>query len=157
MIVLRTLANGVWSHAGVRFTEWLGAVPLVGLGYVLYAEPDALASSPSFSALSSWADAGTWSNIILSVGILRLIALFINGSFKSFQHSPKIRFLASCVASFFWMLFAVGVFLAWRDSGGAPTGPVVYSTLLLLEFRNAYVSRVDMAVTRGLSHARTKR
>ena len=157
MIVLRTLAHGVWSHAGVRFTEWLGAAPLIGIGYVLFSQPGAMTTTPSFRALAQWADAAVWANIILAVGILRLLALFVNGSFKGFQHSPAIRFLASCAASFFWMLFSVGVFLAWRDSGGSPTGPVVYGTLLLLEFRNAYVSRVDMAVTRGMGHARIDR
>ena len=42
MIVLRRLAHGVWDHAGVRFTEWLGAAPLLGVGYVFYAQPDVL-------------------------------------------------------------------------------------------------------------------
>ncbi len=156
MIVLRTLAHGVWSHAGVRFTEWLGAVPLIGMGSALYYAPETFSVSPSFVVLARWADAQTWSNIVLVVGVLRLLALFINGSFRSFQHSPTIRFCASCVSALFWMLFAMGFFMAWRDAGGAITGIVPYGTLLLLEFRNAYVSRVDMAITRG-THARTYR
>ena len=36
MIVLRRLASGVWDHAGARFTEWLGLVPLMGVGTALY-------------------------------------------------------------------------------------------------------------------------
>lgn len=153
MIILRTLANGVWSHAGVRFTEWLGAVPLMGIGFVLHMQPGTFTTSPSFAVLARWANAPTWSAIDLSVGIIRLMALLINGSFKSFRHSPTIRFFASCVAAMFWMLFSVGVFLAWRDFGGSPTGIVAYGTLLLLEFRNAYVSRVDMAVAREVANA----
>lgn len=157
MIILRTLAHGVIDHAGVRFTEWLGATPLLGIGAVLYLQPGVFTTTPSFASLAVWFSEAVWTNIILAVAVGRLLALLINGSFRSFQHSPTIRFGASCVAALFWMLFTVGVFTAWRDAGGSPTGVVAYGTLLLLEIRNAYVSRVDMAVTRGMANARIDR
>lgn len=145
MIVLRRLAHGVWHHADVRFTEWLGAAPLIGVGFVLYADPGALVATRSFATLAQWASPGTWSNVLLTCGLMRLVALFINGTFRGFQHSPTIRFFAACVAALFWTLFTVGVYSAWRDAGGSPTGIVAYGTLIALELRNAYVSRVDMA------------
>lgn len=73
MIVLRRLAHGVWDHAGVRFTEWLGAGPLMGVGYVLYAHPEALSSTRSFASLAEWASPGTWSNVLLLCGLMRLL------------------------------------------------------------------------------------
>lgn len=149
MIVLRRLAHGVWDHAGVRFTEWLGAAPLMGVGYVLYAQPEALYSTPSFATLATWAESGAWSNVLMACALARLVALFINGTFKQFPHSPLIRFVASCIAAWFWLLFTVGIYTAWKVSGGSPTGVVAYGTFILLELRNAYVSRVDMASTRG--------
>lgn len=149
MIVFRRLAHGVWHHAGVRFTEWLGAAPLLGVGYVLYAQPEALLSTPSFASLAQWAGPGTWSNVLMLCALMRLVALFINGTFRGFPHSPLIRWAASCVAAMFWMLFTIGIFTAWRDYGGSPTGIVAYGTLIALELRNAYVSRVDMASARG--------
>lgn len=153
MIILRTLAHGVWSHAGVRFTEWLGAGPLLGVGYVLYAQPEALYLTPSFVLLAAWASAAAWSNMLMLCGLMRLIALFVNGTFKGFRHSPTIRFAASCAAAMFWTWFTIGIFTAWRDAGGSPTGIVAYGTLIALELRNAYVSRVDMASARGEAHA----
>lgn len=153
MIVLRRLAHGVWHHADVRFTEWLGAAPLLGVGYVLYAQPEVLSSTASFTTLARWAQVGTWSNVLMACALMRLIALFVNGTFRGFTHSPTIRFTASCVASMFWMLFTVGVYSAWREAGGSPTAPIIYGTLIILELRNAYVSRVDMASARGrVSH-----
>lgn len=157
MIVLRTLAHGVIAHAGVRFTEWLGAVPLLGIGTVLYLQPSVFRTTPSFSSLSDWFSEAIWTNIILGVAVGRLLALLINGSFDSFRHSPTIRFAASCVAALFWMLFTVGVYTAWRDAGGSPTGVVAYGALMMLEIRNVYVSRVDMTVTRGMANARVDR
>lgn len=155
MIILR-LANGVWAHAGVRFTEWLGAVPLMGFGLAMYFQPDTLLTTPSFAVMLSWAGAAIWAMSTLFVANCRLIALFINGTFRSFPYSPLIRFIASCFASFFWSLVFAGVYIAWSENGGSPTAPIAYGTLMILEFRNAYVSRVDMAVTRGLNNARTK-
>ena len=158
MIVLRRLAHGVWDHAGVRFTEWLGAAPLLGVGYVLYAQPDALHTTISFAVLAAWAGAAAWSNMLMGCGLMRLVALFVNGTFRGFRHSPTIRFVASCFAAMFWMLFTVGIYTAWRDAGGSPTGIVAYGTLITLELRNAYVSRVDMASARGrASYARADR
>lgn len=158
MIVLRRLASGVWDHAGARFTEWLGLVPLMGMGVVLYAQPGFLATTASFVVLAAWASAGAWSNMVLSCGLLRLIALAVNGTFRQFPYSPLIRFFASAFAAMFWMLFTVGFYTAWRDGGGAPTPIIAYGTLMLLELRNAYVSRVDMAASaRGRGHAGTNR
>lgn len=153
MIILRTLAHGVISHASTRFTEWLGAVPLLGIGAVLYFQPGVFHTTPSFASLAHWFSEAVWTNIVLSVAVGRLFALLINGSFKSFQHSPTMRFAASCIAALFWMLFTMGIVTAWRNAGGSPTGIVAYGTLMLLEIRNAYVSRVDMAVTRGMANA----
>lgn len=149
MIVLRRLAHGMWDHAGVRFTEWLGAAPLLGVGYTLYAWPEALFATASFAVLAAWASAAVWSNMLMGCGLMRLVALFVNGTFRGFRHSPTIRFAASCFAAMFWLWFTLGIVSAWRDAGGSPTGIVAYGTLLLLELRNAYVSRVDMASARG--------
>lgn len=157
MIILRALAHGVAAHAGVRFTEWLGAVPLLGIGAVLCADPGIFSTTPSFAALNDLFAEAVWMNIILSVAIGRLLALLINGTFSSFRHSPTIRFAASCVASSFWMLFTTGVFTAWQESGGSPTGIVAYGTLTILEIRNTYVSCVDMVVARGTKDAWVKR
>ena len=157
MIVLRRLASGVWDHAGARFTDWLGLVPLMGVGTALYAQPAALTATRSFATLAAWMGPGAWSNLLLLCGLFRLVALAVNGTFRAFPYSPLIRFAASGVAAMFWMLFTVGVYDAWRNVGGSPTGIVAYGTLILLELRNAYASRVDMAATRGGGHAGTDR
>lgn len=157
MIVLRTLARGVVTHAGIRSTEWLGAVPLLGLGWLLYSEPGIFDRTASFAMLSRWGDQATWANILLAVSLARLLALLINGSFRSFTHSPTIRFLASWAGGIFWALFTMGIYIAWRDLGGSPTGVAAYGTLMLLEIRNTYVSRADMIITRGTADAGTER
>ena len=153
MIVGR-LARGVWQHAGVRFTEWLGAAPLIGIGFVLWDEYDVFGVSPTFAVMEQWASEATWANALLAAGLMRLIALIINGSFPQlFRHSPTMRFIASWIAMMAWAAVALGMFSAWREFGGSPTGWVMYGSWSVLELRNLYCSRVDMVLARGKADA----
>lgn len=149
MIVLRTLATGVVSHAGVRATEWIGLLPLMGIGYSMYSEPDAIQQVASFQILLGWFTIGTWAKIFAIAWVARFIALVVNGSFNSFKYSPAIRFAVSCFAGMIWFAVTMGVFEAWRSTGGSPTAMYVYFGWAVLELRNAYVSRVDMAIVKG--------
>ena len=153
MIVVR-LARGAWKYAGVRITEWIGAYPLYAMGAVLWHDWNVFGISPSFTVINSWASESHWAVGFLLVANVRLIALFVNGYFRSFRHSPTIRFVASCAAGLSWSAFSSAFFISWLENGGSPTAWVAYSTLVLIELRNAYVSRVDMAVTREAAHVR---
>lgn len=156
MIVLRTLANGVWKHAGVRATEWLGLIPLMGIGFSFLNDPEIISNTASFTILLDWYDASTWAVVFTLTWIARVIALTVNGSFPSFRHSPSIRFVVSCVAGMVWCGVTVGLHEAYMNAGGSPTAIYMYALAAALELRNAYVSRVDMAVTLGTVHVRTR-
>lgn len=148
MIVLRTLTHGITAHASRRYTEWVGAYPLIGLGLVLYYYPGTLHATPTFAVLLNWAKPETWCVLLLLVGAMRGGALAINGSFPWFTRSPLLRNIASWSALIFWTLMWNGVYLAWRDGDGIATGLVMYSLPILLEFRNVWVSRYDMVANR---------
>lgn len=149
MIIARVV-TGVWSHAGSRATEWIGAIPLVGMGLVLLSAHDVFAISPSFVLLAAWASQAAWANIMLTGGLARVCALIVNGSFPvSYRYSPMIRFAASWLAMMIWAAVSLAMYAAWREAGGSPTGMVAYGTLAVMELRNVYSSRVDMAAARG--------
>ena len=59
MIVARVV-TGVWNHAGARVTEWIGAIPLIGMGIVFLTGGDIFSISASFALLAAWATQGTW-------------------------------------------------------------------------------------------------
>lgn len=149
MIVARVV-TGVWNHAGARVTEWIGAIPLIGMGIVFLIGGDIFSISASFVLLAAWATQATWANILLAGGLARVCALIVNGSFPvSYRYSPIVRFLASWMAMLIWSAVALAMFAAWREVGGSPTGMVAYGTLAIIELRNVYSARVDMVLARG--------
>lgn len=153
MIVVR-LAEGAWQHAGARFSEWIGAGLLAGWGYVLWSQPGIFEISQSFTVLASWADQAAWGNILLAAGAVRVVALFINGYFEKMRrHTPTMRFIASWISFMAWALVALGMYYAWRDSGGSPTGLIAYFYVSCHELRNISQTRKDMLSARGASHA----
>lgn len=157
MIVVR-LAEGAWQHAGARFSEWIGAGLLAGWGYVLWAQPGIFEISRSFQRLEQWGDQAAWANILLSAAAVRIIALFINGTMERMRkHTPTMRFIASWIAFMAWALVALGMFYAWRDSGGSPTGWIAYLYVALHELRNISQTRKDMIAVRGAPNAMARK
>ena len=154
MIVLRTLAHGVISHAGARYTEWIGMTVLIGLGMAFYFQPGIFEISASFSVMARWADQATWANVLLFSGAVRMFALIVNGSFKGFRHSPLLRFMASWIAVMSMGAISLGMYEAWTTHGGSPTGWIMYGAAGVgLELRNIYVSRLDMGLMKGRADA----
>ncbi|UIJ73384.1 hypothetical protein [Aurantimonas sp. HBX-1] len=76
--------------------------------------------------------------------MLRLAALTINGTFKGFAFSPHIRALASVVGVAIWSQVSLGFLMAFLAGGGAPSGVIGWSTMVLLEIMNVYRSWSDV-------------
>ena len=154
MIIVR-IAEGAWQHAGARFSEWVGTAGLIGWGLMLFNEPGIFAKSPSFSVMARWADQAAWANILLAAGAFRFLALVLNGTLPSLRrHTPTIRFMASWLAFMTWGAVALGMFAAWRDVGGLPTGWVAYGVIIAPhEWRNILMTRRDMAAVRRGTNA----
>ncbi|AZB65046.1 hypothetical protein EBL87_15335 [Cereibacter sphaeroides] len=149
MIVVRRIWEGTRSHFPIRATEWIMAVPLLGIGYALYLDDELFSRTPSFSTLAEYGDETSWCIVIMACAICRLLALLINGTFHGFTHSPLIRLAASLTAMSFWSLFTIGIATAYLTHQGAPTGIIAYGTFMVMELRNIYLSRQDMVLSKG--------
>lgn len=143
MIILRVY-RGVADHFPIRVSEWLMLWPAFGLWVALQSSPDMFQTSPSFAYLAAWANEGTWSAIIGLCGVARLTALTINGTFKGFAFSPHIRAGASIIGVLIWSQISLGFFMAFVNAGGAASGVVAWSTMVLLELVNSYRSWSDV-------------
>lgn len=62
-----------------REAEWVGALILFGVAVALLL-PGATFSRPTFDAFGAIAPEGTWGASLLGVSVIRMIALWVNGS-----------------------------------------------------------------------------
>lgn len=138
MIIVR-VAKGIADHLPARASEWALATILFNWGLVLSDSSELFVNSRSFAELARWADESTWAALCLLVGGLRLIALFVNGTFLGFRYSPHVRTLMSFLTCFFWLSITFGVLQADHVS----TGLAVYPVLLALDIYNAYRAAKD--------------
>lgn len=149
MIVVRRITDGIYAHFPIRFTEWIMAWPSIGMGLALTLQDDMFQTSPSYATVANWADESVWAMMVLICASVRLLALIVNGTFRSFRYSPHVRLTASLVGMLFWSQFAIGFLSAAIYGQGALSAVVAYSTLLVMEFANFYRSLVDVLRTKA--------
>lgn len=145
MILIKTW-SGIADHFPMRWSEWLMAIPALGMGVALTYQSDMFSLSAAFQALAQWGDEKHWAIAVLLVGILRLIALAVNGSFPIFRYTPHLRLLASFVGGFFWSQFCLGILISYFNNEGALSGVVAYGTLSIIEIANAYRASADVGI-----------
>lgn len=158
MIIVR-IAEGVWEHAGARFSEYAGALALFLWGYSLFSSPEIFASSRSFWIMSQWADQMAWANLMMAGAGFRGLGLALNGTFVKLRpYTPILRFVGSIIAFVAWSAVALGMLYAWIDGGGFPTGPIAYGVFIAPhEWRNIILTRRDMVAARRGANAMVRK
>ena len=143
MIIFRVY-RGVADHFPIRVSEWIMLWPAIGLWIGLQLDPAMFSTSASFAFLAAWADELTWSWIIAVCALSRLAALTINGPFQGFEFSPHIRAAASLIGVAIWSQIRLGLLMAYLFAGGAISGVIAWSTMVILELLNVYRSWSDV-------------
>jgi hypothetical protein len=92
-------------------------------------------ASPVYAVLVQWMTEEQGGLFLLTVGILRMTALIINGRWRS---SPIARIAGCLTGCGFWFTFAVSVASVDRGEGvGPPILLAMSATLFVLEFFSA--------------------
>jgi hypothetical protein len=120
---------------------------ILGWSSVLAADPGTFDTSRSFAVLQAYGSEATWAMICFAVGMTRLAALVVNGTFRQFRFSPHLRGGASFIACVFWGQIGLGVCLAWWG-GGSGTGVVAYCTFMAIEMWNLFRAWADVGASR---------
>lgn len=151
MIVARILP-GITSHFRARKSEWYEIWPTVLVGFALYMEPDLFETATAYRSVAAWMAEEWWAIAFLAVTAMRLFALIINGTFKTFTYAPLIRLIASVFAAAFWLQLFTGFFVEWLGSGRATFLCIMLSHRILVEAMNAFWASRDMG-QQGQGHA----
>ncbi|MDP2358032.1 MAG: hypothetical protein Q8M31_18475 [Beijerinckiaceae bacterium] len=150
MIILRVI-RGIHEHFPARASEWALALMLFNLGLVLAMPQETMMESASLSGLARIASEEVWAGALLLIGIVRLLALIINGTFAHAKYgrwSPHVRAFLALVSCFFWMQIAVGLTL----SPTIATGIGIYPVLLALDMYNTARASGDAALIDRARH-----
>ena len=142
MLTVR-IVRGIVNHFPIRKSEWGMGFAALGMAMVLRFQSEMFATGRSFVTMAQMADEITWGILAITIGLIRGIALGVNGSFAGFGYSPHLRLLASILGLLFWSQFVLGILIAAIYHGGAMSGIVAYGTFCFFEFCNIYQSEWD--------------
>jgi hypothetical protein len=143
-VVILRIYRGVIHHMQFRWTEWLMLWPAFGMWIVLQVDPVMFSKSASFVYLAQYATESTWATVLGFLGVLRLFALTVNGTFEGFAFSPHIRAATALIGVLIWSRFSLGIFMAAVNSEGAWSGVVAWSLPVIIELVNTYRAWSDV-------------
>lgn len=130
---------------GPRWSEWLGAMSAILAGMGLLHPYDAFANNASFD-LFSWAPDWAWGMLLLTVGLLRLAGLIVNGRRK--KATSWIRYVSAFVCFMIFFGFSIGL----AGSGVMTTWPGAWPVFAINEFVNMLRASSDARI--GYEHGR---
>lgn len=140
-MIIRSLRQ----HWPSRKIEWLMSGLLASWGLYVLLNPEVftnpqtgytLAGLVSLSNYVAPYPALVWGGVAFAAGLIRAIALFINGAYT---RTPLIRVLTSFVSMFILTQIVIGL---WK-SGVPNMGLVIYSWLVIADLLSAHRAAID--------------
>jgi hypothetical protein len=124
MIVLRKKAYAFRDRA----PEWILSCGLVLWGIMMSITPDLFTVSSFYQPLLAIMPQNTWATLTILIGVLRLLALTINGVWRPTAHFRALGAVGGCIV---WgSLLSISVI----DSSARAPGISLLSMLLAFEF-----------------------
>lgn len=97
------------KHFAARAPEWFASGTMALWGLYLFLHPNLFEDprlSEVFKGLNTF-DQSTWATAALTVGVVRGMALFVNGAYT---RTPLIRLLTAFLSAFIWTQVLIGLF-----------------------------------------------
>lgn len=140
------------QHFPARWPEWFMSALLVTWGGYTVLFPE-IFTQPATAALvrgmiemaGNFPPSAVWGLTALSVGVVRAVALFINGAYT---RTPLIRVLMSFASSFIFTQVSIG----FLKSGVPNWGLVVYPGLVVMDIVSVYRAATDMVYAEKTRH-----
>ena len=130
------LLRGSAHNFTLRIGDWFLASVLGTFGLILL-----IGGTPS-TPLAAWrhlwsiASPGEWGVVCVIGALIRLAALFINGTVPGFPWTPHIRVVACLLSCFLWFQLVLGLLLV----GAVVPGWAFYPHILVFELYNMFVA-----------------
>lgn len=149
MIALRVVA-GVANHFIMRLPEWGNAVILTMFGMTLLQTGNTF-DRPDFVVMAHYATEETWGWVLVCLGMIRIFALVLNGTFEWFARwSIRIRAMTATLCCFAWFAVALSLYLANINSTGAKTYAAHLAIDMILAMHlGGQAGKVDRGIWNG--------
>ena len=141
MVIVRVYRD-VARHFPSRRSEWVLSIISMVWGLVVMAPGSVFEQSAGWSEMRAIMSEDWWGFWAFTLGFLRFVALFVNGTFHTtvYSHySPHVRAACSFLTCLLWTQIVYGLV----KSGHPGTGLAVYPGLLLLDISNVFVAMSD--------------
>ena len=135
--------RGMTDHFRLRATGWIMSICSTFYGVVLIENPHAfeITSRPyQYLYLLRLAPERFWAYALIVIGMFRLVALVVNGTFPTFSLSPHIRAAGSFLTVFVWFQVLLGSFHEVPLNLATPA----YLTFFLLDVFNVYIATLEI-------------
>jgi hypothetical protein len=134
-VIIVRVARGITEHFPARASEWGFAALLIWLGFIFAGSPQLFAGSQSYGGLARLADEGVWAAASISIGVVRLVALIVNGTFADSWYgrwSPHVRGICAFLSCGIWFPICAGFLLV----EGAPIIKAYTSVVFAIDAYN---------------------
>jgi hypothetical protein len=135
-----------------RLVEWLFASMMVAWGAWLLVPQWQTFVWPQYDALRAIAPEPVWGVWSVAVGVVRMAALFINGSWR---RTPLLRLIGSSLGMIWWLVL-IYLFLL-SPQGNPPAGYAFYPVFVVFEGISCWRSAADAFHSKAFSAPRLPR
>ena len=145
LALIARVAKGSRHNFAIRVSDWFASSVVLSFGLVLTRFPQVMDGNPWYRLLEQHAPAQTWGLVCAAIGLARVGALTVNGTFPAFRWSPHLRFLMALMSCFVWFQITLGLIEAQ-----APTMAIaMFPHMLLFDLYNVFLASSEAGVVEG--------
>jgi hypothetical protein len=137
------LVRGAAHNFAIRVSDWFAASVMLSFGMLLMLCGVTLGHDRTFGLLWQYAPPWVWGYVCLLIGVGRIAALVVNGTFPSFRWSPHIRMAMAAFSVFVWFQITLGVLA--RDGGSVMIA--FFPNLFLFDLYNLFLAASEAGVS----------
>lgn len=127
------------SIVRLRLFEWITSLVILALGMIMWLSPESFYRTPSLQPFASHAI--EWTIACLSIGLARLLALYVNGHWVG--GTPLLRLIGSIAGATVFGAF-VGNFMSSSTLGSIAWPIATYTGLMVGELISSFFSASDV-------------
>lgn len=124
------VVTGIRTHFEARFVEWVMGGTAVWWGLKLVGDDTAWTNPAAWENMAALMHENQWGWLAIALGVARLLALAINGTFADTaysRYSPVVRGLTAIIGAWLWLMVFLSV------STVSTSGSGIYQLPLILD------------------------